>query len=172
MNNLTLSNIALYISRVKASYPYGIPQELLNCDPLESTSARLVVVGIGEGGGEPFSGSSGDLLRAAITKGLRLSLTEVAFVDSSQFDTVEVAVSEFDSIIDKSPDSLVIFLGNQAATQFGIGEALNYSLGEIIEFRNLRAVVVSNPIDVTSGSVSKAVLWRELQPVIEALSIR
>ena len=149
------SSYATTLSALKRLYPFGVPSRFLveqkKSGPrrLENTLKKLAFVGSipGSSEGAPYSGPGGELLAAAITKGLKLSLNDVVLLN-----TDSGSGATFDEV-----SARVLVLFDSAFQEVGA------NTGTVSEHRGKRVIRTHGLAAILASQQSKREFWEHLK---------
>jgi hypothetical protein len=179
-----LRDVILYLDAVQELYPGGIPDGVIRDDETVSAPAVHVetptltfITAVFSGADEkyscPFSGPEGELLAAAISKGLKLGTRQATllalFRDSSEDDRAgrfrESRRSEIISDLKVSSTRAVVVLGPLAAETFFSGVPFDELRGTWQNLSGLPTLVTHGPDEVLKSPQIKKQFWLDLQQI-------
>ncbi len=146
--------IAAYIDSIQRDYPFGIPRSAL----VAGGHPQLIFIGEVPGAlpTEPFRGPGGELLRAAITKGMKLDLAQVSVIVLPLAD----GGSGLALILKDAHPRCIVCLGKAGSEALaGVGE--DHGVKDVVVTADLAAVL--------SSVEAKRAFWEDLKRVIGIL---
>ena len=147
----------LYLDRVKALYPGGIPRQLLE----RSAVCPVLFVANPESlkSATSFDGAGGELLKAAVTKGLEIELSKVSVII---FEGREALAKSLEAV---SP-RIIFLLGEKVAHEIlGVSDKLEQLRSGAFLFSQIPTLVSFDPNDVASNPELKRGFWEDLKRV-------
>ena len=171
--------IALYLRAHSREYPGGILRSMLTEKRLLMTTSKhhnigaapkllFVCSGVepqGESEQSPLAGAGGELLKAAIEKGLKMPLAEVA-----------IALARDGPVLRKEIEAqtprIIVALGSAAFRALFPGEAREFAevVGKWVSLGATPVIASLDPREVARNPELKKALWRDLKVVLEKLS--
>jgi len=174
--NLVLWDFAAYLDVVRAWYPSGIPERLIQdvevCEEdarqifaTGSPFASLLFIALRTRGEHGFTGKEGELLAAAITKGMRLPLQDVYLLDLPEVCRAETgSVRSLLRLLQTASPKFIVALGSEVIGCLGIKGAL--CPGAWFEWRGV-PLILSRRLDAVLGNAQvKKEFWSDLQQVL------
>ena len=144
-----------YLDSIQKRYPYGVPREMIRSEKqggLKEEKAKVAVLFVGK-----VSPVEGELLNAAITKGIKVDLSAVKILAE---EITESVVTEF--IIREHPQC-VVFLGNQEWLTASVGAS---KMGVIAGVPTLVSYEMS---EIVKEASIKRAFWEDLKKVVNLL---
>ncbi|MCB0318391.1 MAG: hypothetical protein KDD56_06505 [Bdellovibrionales bacterium] len=180
-DKLELKEFAYYLEHIKDLYPFGIGDsffEDLSTDSSSVDEAIDFVWGSGQVGvcfvvslspwkTHPFESSAGQLLHAAISKGMKLMPEHVSIVDCSRMsDTKENLCL---TIADRMPE-ISIILGDQTAERF-LPLDFKKTRGELLSYQGKDFIITHSLEEVSSSPNLKKEFWGHLKIVMSKMGV-
>ena len=145
---------AAYLDSIQRDYPYGIPRSALR--PAARTQVLFVGEVPGAAAGDPYQGPAGELLKAAITKGMKLALGDVA-VALPPFEGGAGALAA--RVAEMRPRCVVC-----------LGKAGCEALSESVKGQNVPEIIVTQDLNaVLAGAEAKRTFWEDLKKAMALL---
>ena len=174
--SISLWDFAVYLDSVRALYPGGIPEHFIGSPPkTEEKSGRLSVTGgrgasllfVGMRSGRPggFAGREGELLAAAVTKGMKLPLEAVCLIDifgglgkSDDEGAIKIALQ---GELERVEPRLIVALGDEVVGLLDV--ETSPGRGEWSTWRRTPLMVTHRLQDVLAVISVKKEFWSDLQ---------
>jgi hypothetical protein len=150
---------------VQALYPGGVPEGLI-AEAKRGAAVKLVLVGIGSQGGAAqaaFPEREQALLEAAVTKGLKLDLSQVQFLNAAAQEL------QAERLFTQSRGEIVVLLGPQVFDRVFAGESFAALRGQIKEVAGKQVLVTYGPDQVLGSQEIKRAFWEDLRQLMGVL---
>ena len=166
--------IASYLRSVEALYPGGIPRHLLQrgsgdsaakqqISPAQKKVIFLELEANPASVSDPYSGGTGELLRAAIEKGMKLPLIATSVARSAKGE-------ELLAFWERTPATVSVILGEKTATALGIGKS---ALGALEQIPGRAGTIIRTVSleEALADGAAKRTFWAHLKVVMSALGV-
>jgi len=183
MCDLSFFDFAAYLDSVASLYPGGVPERYIKDSSKDAPScgavsccgnreAPLLFVGLRSGSQGGFEGREGELLAAAITKGMKLSLGDVqvlsVFSCLGGIDEQEEARAALKENLALSKPKLIVLLGLETLRLCGFSP--EGKRGEWLTWQEIPVMPTHALKPVLSDLSVKKEFWQDLKQVLERLS--
>lgn len=133
--------------------------------------------------GEPFVGRAGELLTAAIVKGLKLTREDVYICNvvkcrppenrTPQLDEINQCFSYLSRQLDLIRPKIIVILGGTAQKALiGEEEGITKLRGKWLEWKGIPVMPTVHPVYVLRNPSAKRDFWEDLKKVMEKLGIQ
>jgi uracil-DNA glycosylase len=173
---VTLWDYVKYLDSVRDLYPRGIPEVCLReaaSQPAAAPAraAGLLFVALRDRECAPFEGPEGELLSAALEKGMKLGREGVRVVNvaaASDPAGRAAAAAKLQAVLESAQPSLIVGLGAEVLSYLGLSGG--DPRGRWGEWRGVALMPTHGLGDVLKSSVLKKEFWADLQQVMIRLA--
>jgi hypothetical protein len=146
-----------YLTQIQTLYQSGIPAEALAVKPGKSVMVLFVIHDFeakNPDGSCRFEGPQGELLAGAITKGLKLDISEAAFFQYGPGKSFEEAISNARN---------AVFLGRKVTALAFPQASFEDQRGTLVDYKGRPSLITHDIEDVLSSAAIKKEFWLDLQ---------
>ena len=172
------SQVSAYFDHIITNYPYGIPKRLIHAKrnkqeiPIRffgSKKGKVVFIQAQVIEGNPMLTPEGELLKAAITKGLQLDMEEISLIEiklnNSEKDRI---FSELKTKIEAIKPVCLVVMG-EAIASFLFASSFSEVKGRWNTFDGMDAIATCGLQAVVKEPSLKKVFWNDLKFVLSRL---
>jgi hypothetical protein len=168
------STLAL-LDSLRPLYPGGVPCSLIKAlndkRRAAKSGCKVVFVSGYKSDEEKMDGAGQELLNAAITKGLKLSLEQTRVLEIA-FSATERELNAMQQEILRTQPQVVVFLGDSITKVFGkYLTDTNLTRGKWGSFSGIPVIMALGLDEILKNPALKKEFWYDLKPVLENIEI-